>query len=389
VIVADARLDLLFANPKARMMLGLPRRRGQTAGNLAELIPEDNPLAEIIGSLRGRPREIDAYESPYGRQRDRFVELSTVLMRGAGGGIEPLGESGPTEDAPHVIILLQDVTERRLRLAEQARATRLASLSTLTSGIAHEIKNPLNSLNIHAQLLEDEARRAREAGRAPSGEKVGRAAEVILEETRRVGRIVDDFIQAARPRQPDLQERPLGEFIQAATRIFGPECRQAGIALAVTVEPDLPPVAFDDHLLMQALRNLVRNAIEALAEYREKARAEDPGWTPTLEISAAAAGDSVNLSVGDNGPGMDAKTLEQIFEPYFTTKFQGTGLGLMVVYRIVTEHRAAMNVDSAPGAGTRFTIALPLGQKPVRLLEHDDGAKTGAAPGQAETRTGP
>ena len=246
---------------------------------------------------------------------------------------------------------------------------RLASIATMTSGIAHEINNPLNSLNIHAQLLREEAAHAADGARPMKPERITRAVEVILEETRRLGRIVDDFIQSARPTQPDLVERQLAPFIEHAADLFRPECRHAGITLIVNVEPDLPPIFFDEHLLLQALRNLVRNAIDALAEHREAAREANPGYTPTLEIAVALGGDCVNLSVIDNGSGIDTRTLEHVFEPYFTTKFHGTGLGLMVVYRIVTEHRGALHIDTQPGEGTRFTISLPLHHRPVRLLQ--------------------
>jgi signal transduction histidine kinase len=382
VIVTDADLELLFANPKARSMLGLPRRRGQQTENLGELLSQENPLAEIIDSLRGNLRQIEGYESPYGRNRDRFVSLTTLLMNSAANPAAPPDPDEPPRDRPLLIILLQDVTERRLRMSEQERARRLASMATLTSGIAHEIKNPLNSLNIHAQLLREEADRSAKTRRPADSEKLNRAAAVILEETQRLGRIVDDFIQAARPSQPHLEERPIGPFLQHAADLFGPECSHAGITLVVNIEPDLPPIYFDEHLLMQALRNLVRNAIDALTEQRIRkgeestGEASGSGDAPTLELSATLTAESVNLTVADNGPGIDMETLEQIMEPYFTTKFHGSGLGLMVVYRIVTEHKGALHVDTHPGEGARFTISLPLHQKPLRLLEEKEPEAT-------------
>jgi signal transduction histidine kinase len=372
VIVTDAGLDLLFANPKARSMLGLPRRRGQQTENLVELLSPDNPLAQIIGSLRDNLRQIEDYESPYGRQKDRFVSLSTLLLRATGEAGRPEHADQPPTERQLLIILLQDVTERRLRMTEQERARRLASLATLTSGIAHEIKNPLNSLTIHAQLLQEESERAEHDQRPPDAAKLRRAADVIMEETHRLGRIVDDFIQAARPSQPRLEEQPLAPFLQHAAELFGAECGHAGVTLVVNLDPDLPPIYFDEHLLLQALRNLVRNAIDALTAHRDTARAAQPDYTPTLELFAVPTGETVNLTVADNGPGIDINTLEHILEPYFTTKFHGTGLGLMVVYRIVTEHKGALHVDTKPGEGSRFTIALPLHQKPVRLLEKKD-----------------
>jgi signal transduction histidine kinase len=260
------------------------------------------------------------------------------------------------------------VTERYRRQSEQARARRLTSLATLTSGIAHEIKNPLNSLNIHAQILRGEVREAAGAGRSPDLAKTQRATEVIIEECGRLKHIVEQFIQAARPSAARFEQRDLRPLLEDLERIFRPECEQKRIRLAVTIDPELPPIPIDEHQLLQALRNLLRNAIEALAERAEKARAAGEDFEPRIELAARLEGDHVSLAVGDNGPGIGEEALEHIFEPYFTTKFSGSGLGLMIVFRIISEHRGALHVDTHPGEGTRFIISLPLEKRPIRLL---------------------
>jgi signal transduction histidine kinase len=267
-------------------------------------------------------------------------------------------------------MLLHDVTERYRRQSEQARARRLSSMATLTSGVAHEIKNPLNSLNIHAQMLAAEIRQAQADRRALETSTAERAVEVIMEETKRLAHIVEQFIQAARPGILQFENRDLRPLIQSLEKIFRPECERAGIELDVTLDPDLPSLFIDEQQLLQALRNLVRNAIEALSERIEQARQAGDDFAPRLEIQALIDGDYLSLSVGDNGPGISEDLLEHIFEPYFTTKFSGSGLGLMVVYRIVNEHHGALHVDTHPGQGTRFIISLPLHKRPLRLLGH-------------------
>ena len=366
VIVTDSELRMLFINRRARTMLGWGRARKSDLGeDLGRRLASDHPLRDTIDSLRGRVRAIESYECPWGRRQQNTLSLSTLPMR-----IPGVAE-GVDEDEELILIVLSDVTERRRRQSETARAKQLASLATLTSGIAHEIKNPLNSLNIHAQLLRDEIRRALQTGSDPEGGKVERASLVILEETERLGRIVEDFLQAARPRSPLLEVGDLRPLIERTERVFGPECDRYGIALTVNIDPELPPVRFDEHLFSQALHNLAHNAIEALRARIETGEA-DGGELPHIDIEAALAGDVVNLTVGDNGPGIAPEALEHIFEPYFTTKDEGTGLGLMVVYRTVTEHGGSIHVDSEPGKGTRFVISLPLHQKPVRLLESQE-----------------
>ena len=361
VVVTNRALELVFANRRARTMLGWRRRRGEEGEDLLELVAADHPLRELLESLRGNPRSIDAHECTYGRNLDRQLAVTTLTMQA--------GDSRPRPAGEMLIILLRDVTDRYLRQAEQARAQRFASMATLTAGIAHEIKNPLNSLNIHAQLLQGEIDQARSGDRPPDLTRTERASQVILEETARLSRIIDEFIQAARPRSPRLEPCDLAALLQSTARLFAPECERHGVQFTLHIEPDLPPVHLDEHQVVQALRNLVRNAVDALVDFRPRARERDPEFEPGIELSARLAGDHIELTVADNGPGIPDEILEHIFEPYFTTKFSGTGLGLMVVYRIVTEHGGTLHVDSDPARGTLFTLNLPLHQRPVRLLE--------------------
>ena len=365
IIVTDARLAIFFVNRRARSMLGWPRNRNLIGEDLAERLAQDHPLRSIIDSLRGRLRAIEGYEIAWGPRDRRTLSVSTLPMRQGAEGDEA---EPPAEDL--LIILLTDVTERHRRQSEQARSRRLASLATLTSGIAHEIKNPLNSLNIHAQLLRAEVREATFHHRAPDLSKTQRATEVIMEECARLKHIVEQFIHAARPGAARLVMLDLRPLLEELERIFRPECEQKGIAFTVAIDPELPPLALDEHQLLQALRNLLMNAIEALGERTGRARKAGEEFEPRIELAARLEGDHVTLSVGDNGPGIGEEALEHIFEPYFTTKFGGSGLGLMIVYRIVSEHRGALHVDTRPGEGTRFVISLPLSKRPIRLLDY-------------------
>lgn len=373
IIVTNAQLAIFFANRKARQMLGWPRDKNPMGEDLGERLAKDHPLRDVVDSLRGRLRAIEGYEIAWGPRDSRTLSVSTLPMRTPPAGER---EEAPAAEDDLLIILLHDVTERHRRQSEQARARRLTSLATLTSGIAHEIKNPLNSLNIHAQLLRGEAREAAAQGRAPDLAKTTRASEVIIEECARLRHIVEQFIQAARPGPGRFEMRELRPLLEDLERIFRPECEQSGIVFAVALDPELPPLPIDEHQLLQALRNLLRNAIEALQERSQRAREAGEEYEPQLELDARLEGDHVLLIVGDNGPGIGEEALEHIFEPYFTTKFSGSGLGLMIVYRIVSEHRGALHVDTRPGEGTRFIISLPLVKRPIRLL----GYQAPAAP---------
>lgn len=390
IIVTGDDLRILYCNPVARLFLQLPKRKRWMGADLADSCPRGE-LRDVLDSMKSRPRRIDHYECTTGQDSARHITLTTIAVpapeealpqiadpdvgdihKGDAGEAADAGEETSSKPASMWVYVLQDVTERYRSIEEQTRAQRLASLAMLTSGVAHEIKNPLNSLNIHAQILLEiaggEGNTGGEGGDELDRAKVRRAAEVIIEESERLTRIVDEFIQAARPQSAVLSRQSIADVLAEIERIFGPQCEQAGIELRTEVDPDLPQVDIDAHLILQALRNLVRNAIEA-HDAEPQTPGDDEPRDRRILVRAALAAENMAIEVSDNGPGIAEENVDKIFEPYYTTKFNGTGLGLMVVYRIVTQHRGSIHVESRPGMGTRFVIALPLGERPVRLLE--------------------
>lgn len=370
IIVTDSGLRIIHSNGVARRMLQWPANKRFLGEPLAQRCPEGD-LRFVLEQLTARPRALDGREFPFGPGGDRRLVLKAIPM-------DAPAEDDGEPSAPLWVFLLQDATERYRTLEEQARAQRLASLALLTAGIAHEIKNPLNSLNIHAEILLKQGQSA-EGRDSLDPAKVARAASVILEETQRLTEIVNVFIQAARPQGPILEKNSVNRVCEDIIRVLGPECEQAGVLLKADLDPDLPLILLDIHLMFQALRNLVRNALEAHEEALAAAVASPPPKDlPAIILRTRLSPGAVTIDVVDNGPGIPEDKLERIFEPYFSTKFDGTGLGLMVVYRVVTEHQGVIHVDSRPGVGTRFKITLPLTERPVRLLEEP----------RAETATG-
>lgn len=368
IIVTDGELRILYYNMTAAEMLRWPRDSRLFGDDLIARCP-DLDLAEAIESLVRNPRKSQSHEFAIGEHDERRLILNSILMQPPEAPDEETAVE-PPEAA--WVFLLHDVTERYRTMEEHARAQRLASLSLLTAGVAHEIKNPLNSLNIHAQILLRQAELSEE-DEPLDRDQVARAARVILEETERLTGIVNEFIQAARPQGPLLERYNLNRVCEDLVRVVRPECEEAGIELQTDLDPDLPEFTMDRHLLFQAIRNLLRNAIEAHVQ-----EAEDEGEAPGAErprgprmilLRTRLAGDTIGIEVADNGPGIPEDRINRIFEPYYSTKFNGTGLGLMVVYRVVTEHKGSIHVDSRPGVGTRFIITLPLTERPIRLLE--------------------
>ena len=234
--------------------------------------------------------------------------------------------------------MTQDLATGRARLAQ---AERVAAWREVARRLAHEIKNPLTPIAMSVETLRD----ARAAGRPDFPEIFEEGTRAIAEEVRRLKRIVDEFSRFARLPAPERTPVAPGELIGAVLALF--PSPPPGVTVEREVAPGLPAVLADRDQVLQLLLNLVRNALEAMPA------------GGVLRLSAIGAGAAVTLSVSDTGPGIPAEDLPRLFEPYFTRKEGGTGLGLAIARRIAEEHGGRLGVESAPGAGTTFTLSLP------------------------------
>jgi signal transduction histidine kinase len=255
------------------------------------------------------------------------------------------------------IVIIADLTEKRLKELERQKREKLVSLATLTAGVAHEIKNPLNSLNIHAQILKKVIKRC-PAQSIPEFEQIQRSIEVIIEETNRLGRTVDQFTLAVRPTKPQLALGNVNKIIKDITKLMEGELEEKKIRVNLSLAPDVPAMQLDELRIRQAFLIIMKNSIEAI---------EEPGGE--ISISSTLVEDRVKIMFEDNGCGIKREEMDKVFEPYYSTKFYGTGLGLMIVYRIIHEHKGRISIESEPGEGTSVEIYLPLTRRPVKLLE--------------------
>ena len=241
-----------------------------------------------------------------------------------------------------VVLVIQDLSEKVAMEADLRRRDRLSSMGALAAGVAHEVRNPLNAIGVIVQRLRREFSPSRDGG------EYAQLTGVVADEVKRVNRIVEQFLELARP--PALQKRRanLDELLERAAATIEPQVAAAGLALERDFS-GLGAVEVDADQLQQALLNLLRNAVEAMA-------------AGTIRLAAQLLDDDrVEIAVADSGPGIPPDELERVFDPYFTTRAEGTGLGLSLVHRIVSEHGGRIEVHSAPGEGTRFTIQLPRG----------------------------
>ena len=249
------------------------------------------------------------------------------------------------------IIHIEDITEKRKKETQLRRAESLAALTTLAAGVAHEINNPLGSISIRIQLLE----------KLLKPEKTDKAAmkkhlNVVKEEMDRLKHIVVDFLFAVRPMDIQLMSENPAQIVEEIADLIQPEADRMGINVDVSIGDDLPRVLMDKRHIKQALLNLIQNAMAAMP---------DGG---NLGIAVAATNDELTISVSDTGTGIPEDMLTKIFEPYFTTKKSGTGLGLTITFKIIKEHSGDISLESKEGKGSTFTIHLPVPQKEKKSL---------------------
>jgi PAS domain S-box-containing protein len=250
------------------------------------------------------------------------------------------------------IVLFDDITDRKRDELRLRRAESLASLTTLAAGVAHEIKNPLGSLSIRVQLL----RKAMRAKELPSKETMEGHLAVIEEEMERLNRIVVDFLFAVRPVNVQPLDSDPNALVREIAELMAPEIERAGIALSLDLADPAPIVPLDTRYMKQALLNLVKNSLAATG----------PGGA--LELSTSLQDGELRLGVEDDGEGIPSEHLSKIFEPYFTTKENGTGLGLTLTYKIVKEHGGDVSVVSESGKGTKVVVSIPVPQRGRKLI---------------------
>jgi signal transduction histidine kinase len=253
--------------------------------------------------------------------------------------------------------------ERRARTAE-----RLAEIGAMTSGLAHEIKNPLSTIGLNAQLL-DEGLEELAATRPDEARRLRNRVGALRREADRLRGILQDFLEFAGQLRPDVREADLRAAIDELVEFYRPEAERQGVRLHADLGTAPRSARFDARLIKQAVLNLLINATQAMARSSPApgASAAASGASPAGElmlrlepIRGSDGRDALRLEVIDTGPGIPPEVLPRIFEPYFTTKPGGSGLGLPTTRRLIEAHGGHLDVHSEPGRGTRFVLTLPV-----------------------------
>jgi two-component system, sporulation sensor kinase E len=358
IIVTDSKGRITYLNDAAGELFGL--RASDAIGKRLDervrgldwesLTQSRGPVSRDMEIFYPANRFINFYIVPLMiEHRETGKKIDKKATAGAGSESLPDGQN---EQVGHAIIL-RDITESRRSAQQIIESERLNALTLLAAGVAHEIGNPLNSLHIHLQLMERQAHKFDRAER----EELQESIDIARSEVNRLDSIVTQFLRAIRPSKPELHPENVNTIVEETLRFFMPEIQDRDIVIEQELRSDLPLLQIDRDQMKQAFYNVIKNSLQAM-----KRRG-------TLRIRTDRDDTHVLVSFIDTGSGMSTENLGRVFEPYFTTKPSGTGLGLLIVRRIVREHGGELSIESSEGKGLTLTIRLPYVDKRVRMLE--------------------
>lgn len=326
----------------------LTKSGGPVSHDMEIFYPQNRFINFYIVPLVIEPREAAVVATPL---RGVGEETGHPPSRVSGGASRPVATSA-AEQVGHVMIL-RDITKSRRTAQQTIESERLNALTLLAAGVAHEIGNPLNSLHIHLQLMERGVQKLDDSAKA----ELQQSIDVARSEVNRLDSIVTQFLRAIRPSQPQLRPENVNTIVEEAVRFFTPEIQDRDIVVEQELRSDLPLLQLDRDQMKQAFYNVIKNSLEAMQRHG------------TLRIRTDLDDTHVLVRFVDTGSGMSAANLSRVFEPYFTTKPAGTGLGLLIVRRIVREHGGELSIESSQGKGVTLTIRLPYIDKRIRMLE--------------------
>lgn len=345
IVIISGKGRLVYANGAAEHILSIDASK--LKGKAVSGLFGDFELTQAGVSDKGRAERGEEWS----RLLTREMEITYPERRIVSFYAVPMDRAA--EGAPdNTLLILRDVTREREQEENALRDERLDAVKTLAASVAHEIGNPLNALDIHLQLLARSLHGLDAEGRDSLEEMVG----VARSEVRRLDGIITQFLQALRHSSPVLEPGDVIGLIGETLATLKAEIENRRIEVTVSGGGRVPPVMVDAGQIRQVFYNLVKNAMEAMP---------DGGH---LDISVSADDSWLRVDFSDNGMGIPKESLGRIFDAYHTTKKKGTGLGLMIVQRIVKEHGGQIEVSSKEGEGTRFRIMLPLAERRVRKL---------------------
>ncbi|MGJ8632454.1 MAG: two-component system sensor histidine kinase NtrB [Luteolibacter sp.] len=336
LIIIDPEGKIMFLNRAACQFFGLD--------------PSDSLGEKITSKIRGI-ETISLSERRKAVSRD--LEIFYPEHRMLNFYLSPIDDAKNHELPLGHVMIIHDTTSSHAETQENLESERLNALTLLAAGVAHEIGNPLNSLDIHLQLLNRKLKKLPPGDSKPLLEHLKTARQEI----QRLDTILKQFLHAVRPTTPSREARDLNAILHQTLTLLEPEIASRHIGVNLDLSEKLPPALIDPDQFQQVFYNLIRNAYQAIS-----------GENGLIEIRTRSTETDFLIAITDNGTGIPPEQMGSLFEPYKTTKSSGTGLGLLIVRRIIREHGGEIEIQSQPDQGTSILIHLPHTAPTPRLL---------------------
>jgi two-component system, sporulation sensor kinase E len=354
IVVVDSQGRILYVNHAITTLLGIDAAKAMGTPISQHLKELD--WSTILAEGRVVNRDLEVF---YPQQR--YLNFYLVPLEAKDASLMGFA------------IIFHDLTARRNQAREAIESEKLNAVTLLAAGVAHELGNPLNSLNIHLQLLE---RDLRQRGKKANDEELLESVRVARGEVARLDTIINQFLGAVRPAPAARVMISINSILRESLAFLEPEIKDRDVIVQEELADALPLVPANADQLKQAFYNLIKNAVQALTH------------GGILRVTTSLNDSHVQVSFEDNGPGISVEDMAHITEPYFTRKKNGTGLGLFIVQRILHENGGQLELLSEPGRGTTARILLPVADRRVRLLGPGDSTareltRTGKTKGKA------